>query len=371
MKFIATTGYNMEGALSRELKQLGYKADIQTSRAVIDGDLSDGAYLNLMLRTAGSVKLVVSEFNARTYDELFDKIKKIDWQDYIERGANLKVVARAVNGVLFSLRDIQSVTQKAVYVRLMEKYNVNRITGAVKYTIDVHIHKARVTVSINTSGQPLHMRGYRVLNPEAALRETLAAALVIYSSWQGDWKLYDPMCGSGTICVEAAMLARNMAPGINRTFAGEGFPWWDKKIWAAARQRCMDGVITDSPEIIGSDIDKKTLSMAKTHARKAGVQDYIRFFNKDVRSLKITDPDGHIISNPPYGIRLGDEKQMPLFYGSVFKVLPPHWSWHILSARDDVERLAGRKADKKRRLFNGRIECRYYEFFKRKADLLE
>ena len=367
MKFIATTGYNMEGALSRELKQLGYKADIQTSRAVIEGDLADGAYLNLMLRTAGSVKLVISEFNARSYDELFDKIKGIHWQDYIERGANLKVVARAAKGVLYSLRDIQSVTQKAVYVKLMDRYNVHRISGPVKYTIDVHIHKARVTVSINTSGRPLHMRGYRVLNPEAALRETLAAALVIYSSWKGDWKLYDPMCGSGTICVEAAMAARNMAPGINRTFAGEGFPWWDKKIWDSVRQRCKDGVREQSAEIIGSDINKKALSMAKTHARKAGVQSGIKFFDKDARTLKITDPKGHIICNPPYGIRLGDEKQMPMFYGSVFKVLPPDWSWHILSARDDVENLAGRRADKKRRLYNGRIECCYYEFFKKRG----
>jgi len=368
MKFIATTGYGMDGALSRELKKLGYKAEIQTSRAIIDGSLEDGAYLNLMLRTAGSVKLVVGEFSARSYDELFDKIKKIDWQDYIERGANLKVNARAVKGVLYSLRDLQSITQKAVCTKLMDKYNVHRIVGAVKYAIDVHVHKAKVTVSINTSGKPLHMRGYRVLNPEAAIRETLAAALVIYSSWQGDWKLYDPMCGSGTICVEAAMFARNMAPGMNRTFAGEGFPWWDDKIWKLARQKCLDEQLPEKKaEIIGSDIDTRVLSMAKTHARKAGVQNDIKLFNKDVRKLQINDAKGHIICNPPYGIRLGDEKQMPLFYGSFFKALPTQWSWHILSAREDVENLARRKADKKRILYNGNLECRYYEFFGKKG----
>ncbi len=368
MKFIATTGFGMDGALSRELKTLGYKAQIQTSRAIIEGDLSDGAYLNLMLRTAGSVKLIVGEFNARTYDELFDNIQKISWQDYIERGANLKVNARAVNGVLYSLRDIQSITQKAVSVKLEDVYKVRRITGAVKYEIEVHVHKARVTVSINTSGRPLHIRGYRVLNPDAALRETLAAALVIYSSWKGDWKLYDPMCGSGTICVEAAMFARNMAPGINRSFAAESFPWWGDKVWEDARQKCIDEQISSGTlDIIGSDIDKKVLSMANTHARKAGVQDDIKFFEKDVRNLKILDEKGHIISNPPYGIRLGDEKEMPAFYESFFKALPLHWSWHILSARDDVERLAKRKADKKRRLFNGSLECNYFEFFKKKG----
>ena len=247
MKFIATTGFGMDGALSRELKILGYKAQIETSRAMIEGDLNDGAYLNLMLRTAGSVKLVIGEFSARTYDELFGNIEKIPWQDYIERGADIKINARAVNGVLYSLRDIQSITQKAVYVKLENIYKVRRITGAVKYEIDVHVHKAQVSVSINTSGSPLHIRGYRVLNPEAALRETLAAALVIYSSWKGDWKLYDPMCGSGTICVEAAMFARNMAPGINRNFAAESFPWWDKKIWQQARKKCLDEQL---PEIV-------------------------------------------------------------------------------------------------------------------------
>ena len=367
MKFIATTGFGMDGALSRELKHLGYKADIQTSMATIEGDLSDGAYLNLMLRTAGSVKMVIAEFNAKSYDELFDRVKNIPWQDYIERGANLKVTARAVKGVLYSLRDIQSITQKAVYVKLMDKYNVNRVVGEVKYVVDVHIHKQHVTVSINTSGKPLHMRGYRVLNPEAALRETLAAALVIYSTWKGDWKLYDPMCGSGTICVEAAMFAKNMAPGLNRTFAAENFPWWGDKIWKDARQKCLDGVNHEKLEIIGSDIDKRVLSMAQTHARKAGVNDDIKFFNKDVRKLKITDTNGHIISNPPYGIRLGDDKEMPLFYRSFFEALPLHWSWHILSAREDVEGLAGRKADNKRKLYNGRLECHYFEFYKKKG----
>ncbi len=368
MKFIATTGYNMEGALSRELKSLGYKAEVQTSRAIIEGDLNDGAYLNLMLRTAGSVKLIVGEFNARSYDDLFDKIKKIQWQDYIEHGANLKVNARAVKGVLYSLRDIQSITQKAVCVRLEQAYKVRRITGPVKYSVDVHVHKAKVTVSINTSGRPLHMRGYRVLNPEAALRETLAAALVIYSTWKGDWKLYDPMCGSGTICVEAAMFAKNMAPGINRTFAAESFPWWDQKIWKTVRQRCIDEQKNDiNLDIIGSDIDRKVLSMANTHARKAGVENDIKFFNKDVRKLKIVDPHGHIVSNPPYGVRLGNDKEMPSFYKSFFKALPEQWSWHILSARDDVEYLAGRKANKKRMLYNGSLECNYFEFYKKKG----
>lgn len=368
MKFIATTGFGMDGALSRELKQLGYKANIQTTRAIIEGDLSDGAYLNLMLRTAGSVRLIVGEFNAKSYDELFDNIKNIAWQDYIERGANIKINARTVNGILYSPRDLQSITQKAIYVKLQDEYDVRRISGPIKYAIDVHVHKAHVTVSIDTSGRPLHMRGYRVLNPEAALRETLAAALVIYSSWKGDWKLYDPMCGSGTICVEAAMFAKNIAPGLKRTFAGESFPWWDDKIWKNARQRCIDEQKNDLKlEIIGSDIDKRVLSMAQTHARKAGVGDDIKLFHKDVRNLKITEDKGHIISNPPYGIRLGDDEDMPAFYESFFEALPRNWSWHILSAREGVESLARRRADKKRRLYNGNLECHYYEFFRKKG----
>ena len=369
MKFIATTGFGMDGALSRELKTLGLKAEVQTTRAIIEGDLKDAAYANLMLRTAGSVRLIVGEFDAESYDELFENVKNIQWQDYIEEGANLKVNARTVKAKLYSVSDVQSITQKAIYTKLSEKYKVKVITGAIKYSIAVHIHNSHVTVSIDTSGRPLHMRGYRVLNPTAALRETLAAALVIYSSWRGDWKMYDPMCGSGTICVEASMFARNMPPGGKRSFAAESFPWWDEKIWQDARQRCIDETKPEgSVEILGSDKDRRVLRMAETHARRAGVYGDIKFFEKDATKLAITDPHGHIISNPPYGVRLGDESRMPALYEDFFDALPQSWSWHIISSRDDVEHLAHRKADKKRRLFNGRLECRYYEFFRRRVN---
>ncbi len=369
MKFIATTGFGMDGALSRELKMLGLKAEVQTTRAIIEGTLEDAAYANLMLRTAGSVRLIVGEFKAETYDELFDSVKNIPWQDYIEKGANLKVNARTVNAKLYSLSDVQSITQKAIYTKLGEKYKIKTITGAVKYSIAVHIHNLHVTVSIDTSGRPLHMRGYRVLNPTAALRETLAAALVIYSTWKGDWKLYDPMCGSGTICIEAAMFARNMPPGGNRSFAAESFPWWDEKIWSDARKRCIDETKPEGElSILGSDKDRRVLRMAETHARRAGVYGDIKFFEKDATKLDIVDSNGHIISNPPYGVRMGDENRMPTLYKEFFEALPQHWSWHIISSREDVEELASRRANKKRRLFNGRLECRYYEFYKKRAN---
>lgn len=369
MKFIATTGFGMDGALSRELKNLGYKADVQTTRAIFEGDLKDAAYANLMLRTAGCVRLVVGEFEAESYNQLFDNIKEIPWQDYIEKGANLKVNARHVNGVLYSVPDIQSITQKAIYTKLGKIYNSKVITGAIKYSIEVHVHKKRVMVSIDTSGRPLHMRGYRVLNPTAALRETLAAALVIYSSWQGDWKLYDPMCGSGTICVEAAMFARNMPPGGNRSFAAENFPWWDQSIWSEVRQKCKDETKPEGElEILGSDKDRRVLRMAETHARRAGVFKDIKFFEKDATKINITDPHGHIICNPPYGIRLGDSERMPQLYRDFFEALPQSWSWHIISSRDDVENCAYRKASKKRKMYNGKLACRYYEFFRRKVD---
>lgn len=368
MKFIATTGFGMDGALSRELKTLGIKAQMQTTRAIFEGDLKDASYANLMLRTAGSVKLIADEFKAESYDELFDNIVNIPWHDYIEKGANLKVKARAVKGKLYSVSDIQSIAQKAIYTKLAKKYNTKIITGAIKYSIEVHIHKSHVVVSIDTSGRPLHIRGYRVLNPTAALRETLAAALVIYSSWKGDWKLYDPMCGSGTICIEACMFARNMPPGGSRSFASENFPWWDEKIWRDARQRCMDETKKDIKiEILGSDKDKRVLRMAQTHARRAGVYDDIKFFEKDAVELDIKDPHGHIICNPPYGVRMGDASRLPALYKDFFKALPESWSWHILSAREDVEMLAKRKADKKRKLYNGKLECRYYEFYRRKG----
>ena len=297
MKFIATTAYGLEGALSREMKALDFKhIEVDTSRVTFEGDLADGCRANLMLRSAGRVRIEVGSIKAETFDELHDGVYAMPWEDFVERGFTVTVTARSVRSKLHAEPSIQSVAHKAICRRLCEKYKVSKLVGKSKYAIEVHLYKDRAVLSLDTSGQPLHMRGYRVLNPEAALRETLAGALVTFSGWRYDWPMVDPFCGSGTICVEAAMAARNMPPGGNREFIGEKFRWWDKAIWEQQREKALDEINWEPlPPIRGFDNDPKVLSMAKTHARKASVSEDITWAEADATTMQLEEERGHIL----------------------------------------------------------------------------
>ena len=369
MKFIATTGYSLEGVLNRELKALDMNVlDVATSRVMFEGDHIDGCRASIMLRSAGRVLLQVGSFTAMTFDELFDGTYSIQWERIVEEGVSVKVVARSVNSALFSQRTIQSIVQKSIFKRICDKRRTRFVQGQPKYHVDVLIHKNIVSISIDLVGQPLHMRGYRVLNSDAALRETLAASLVLLSGWKFDRPLHDPFCGSGTILAEAALLARNIGPGINRKFLYQTIPWWPKAACEKAYEQCKDEEFRDKlPPITGADIDERVLSMAKTHIKKAKVAGDISLRVEKVKDMELVGERGHIITNPPYGERLSSKELLYTMYSEFAQAYKPKpgYSCHIITTYEKTQPIFGRTADKKRKLYNGNIQAIYYQFFGR------
>ena len=266
--WIATAGYGLEGVLAREIRALGYETtDVQTSRVTFAGGPEAGVRANLWLRTAGRVRLCVGAFEARDFDQLFDGVRQIRWEDYLPRDAAFPVGCRLVSSQIKSPPDTQAIVKKAVAERLGSVYHLGRLPeSGGERPIEAHIYRDRVTLSIDTSGAPLHRRGYRVLNADAALRETLAAALVLLSRWRPEAPFSDPFCGSGTLCVEAALIGHGIAPGIGRTFGAEDWPILPAALWRQAREEARDSVSASVLSIEGADIDAAALSMAQTHA---------------------------------------------------------------------------------------------------------
>lgn len=367
MKFIATTGYSLEGVLNRELKALDIEVlDVATSRVRFKGSHTDGCRACIMLRSAGRILLEVANFEALTFDELFDSTYAVQWERIVEEGTTVSVVSRSINSALFSQRTIQSIVQKAVFKRICDKRKVRFVQGEPKYHIDVYIHKNVVSISIDLVGKPLHRRGYRVLNSDAALRETLAASLVLLSGWRYDRPFHDPFCGSGTILVEAALLARNIGPGINRKFHAQDIPWWPKASWEKAIEQSKDEEFRgELPPITGGDINAKVLNMARTHIKKANVANDISVRLEDVKDMQLNKERGHIITNPPYGERLSSKEELFRMYtdfGDAYKK-KPGYSCHVITSYEQIQSLFGRRADKKRKLYNGNLQAVYYQFF--------
>jgi len=365
LSFLATSAYGLEGVLAKEIRDLGYETgDIQTSRVEFYGDEAALARANLFLRTAGRVRLIAGTFRAVTFDELYERTRAVAWEDLLPRDAAVPVTARCVSSALMSLSDCQRIVKKAIADRLCGVYGLSRLPeSGSEYPIELHIFQDEATLSLDTSGEPLHRRGYRRLNGPAAIRETLAAAMVDLSHWDGRRALADPFCGTGTIVIEAAMKERHIAPGSRRTFGAEAWGLISEDVWRTARQEAHD---LEEPrralEIIGSDIDENAISMARYHARAAGVPD-LRFVQKDVKDFTSPYAYGHIITNPPYGKRMSHEDtQVFRSLGAVWKKLP-HWSAHVICAYPEFERAFGAKASGRRVLFNGQIACRYYQFY--------
>ncbi|MBN2880230.1 MAG: class I SAM-dependent RNA methyltransferase [Clostridia bacterium] len=367
MKFIATTGYSLEGVLNRELKSLGMNVlDVSTSRVMFEGDHEDGCRASLMLRSAGRILLQVASFEAMNFDELFDGTYSVQWERIIEEGVSATVVARSVNSSLFSQKTIQSIVQKAVFKRICDKRRIRYVNGEPKYHIDVLIHKNIVSISIDLVGAPLHKRGYRVLNPEAALRETLAASLVLLSGWKFDRPLHDPFCGSGTILIEAALLARNIGPGMNRKFFYQDIPWWPNASCKTAKERCKDEEYRgELPPITGGDIDERALLMAVTHIKKAKVAGDVQVRTEKAKNMQLVGDRGHIITNPPYGERMANKDMLHTMYSEFAQACRryPGYSCHIITSYEQTQPIFGRKADKKRKLYNSNLETIYYQFF--------
>ena len=358
----------MEAVLKREILSLGLEiVQVEDGKVTFKGDESAFARANIFLRTTERILLKVGSFKATTFDELFEGTKALPWEQYVPKDGRFWVTkANSVRSALFSPSDIQSIMKKAMVERLKAKYEIDWFseTGA-DYAVRVSILKDEVTVGLDTSGESLHKRGYRKLTSKAPITETLAAAIILHTPWKADRLLVDPFCGSGTFPIEAALIGMNIAPGIKREFAAEKFSFLDKKIWENARTEAKDMIRHDVElNIQGYDIDSEIIQAAMQNAKLAGVADKIHLQAKDVRDLSSSKQYGFIITNPPYGERMEEKKDMPKLYETIGKTFNKlgTWSYYIITGYEDAEKYIGRKADKNRKIYNGMLKSYLYEF---------
>lgn len=370
LNFIATTTFGLESVVKKEAQNLGFEnINVEDGIVSFTGDFTVLAKANLWLRSADRVLLVIGKFKATTFDELFEGTKALNWGDFITRDANFIVSGKSIKSKLSSVPACQKITEKAIVEKLKTKYkDVTHFskTGA-KYKIQVALLKDVVTLTLDTSGEALHKRGYREKHLDAPLKETLAAALINLSYWRSDKVLLDPMCGSGTIPIEAAMIGRNIAPGLSRKFASEEWEFIPKNIWAEARKDAYSKINLDTKlNILASDISQRAIDIAKENAEIAGVEDCIKFEQKPLNNVGIKNINyGVCICNPPYAERLGILKEVEDLYIHLGKIFSTNktWSSYILTSCEDFEKLYGKKANKKRKLFNGNVKVDYYQFF--------
>ena len=368
-ELIAPCHFGLEAVLKREIIDLRYEiVKVEDGRVTFRGDETAVCRANIFLRTAERIMLKVGSFKAQTFDELFEGVKAIEWENYIPVDGKFWVKkASSVKSRLFSLSDIQSITKKAMVDRLKSKYKISWFEeSGDEYPVRVFILKDEVTVAFDTSGEHLHKRGYRILTSKAPITEDLAAALIKLTPWKADRILVDPFCGSGTFLIEAAMMAANIAPGMNRSFTAEN--WKDlvpKKAWYEAVDEANDLVNYDvKTDIQGYDIDADIVACARENARNAGVDHLIHFQQRDVGLLSHPKKYGFIITNPPYGERLEDRKDLPALYrkfGDAAQKLSD-WSVYIISAYEQTEKAFGKKASKKRKIYNGMLKTEFYQF---------
>ncbi|KMY32940.1 class I SAM-dependent RNA methyltransferase [Lysinibacillus xylanilyticus] len=371
-KLVATSAMGLESIVAQEVQALGYETTVDNGKVYFEGDETAIARTNLWLRVADRVKIVVGQFPAKSFEQLFESVKALPWEKYLPVDAAFPVSGKSVKSKLFSVPDCQAITKKAIVERMKQHYKRLGFldeSGAT-YKIEVSILKDVATLTIDTSGAGLHKRGYRQVQGEAPLKETLAAALVQISKWNPNRPFVDPFCGSGTIALEAAMFGQNIAPGYNREFISEDWPWMKAKIWDAARDEADSLANYDQPlEIIGSDIDHRMVSIAQENALEAGFGDMITFKQMQARDFTTLLTDGVMIGNPPYGERIGDIEVVEQVIRDLGKVMKnyPTWSVYMLSSMKNFEELYGRQTTKKRKLFNGFIETNYYQFWGQKS----
>ncbi|WP_281886003.1 class I SAM-dependent RNA methyltransferase [Paenibacillus sp. YYML68] len=368
IKLIATSPMGLEAVVAREVRELGYEdVQVENGRITFIGDLAAICRANLWLRTSDRVLIQMAQFEARTFDELFEGVKALPWSDWIPEDGEFPVEGRSHKSQLSSVPACQGIVKKAVVEKLKQQYGTEWFeeTGG-RYVIEVSLLNDIATITLDTTGPGLHKRGYRKLVTEAPLKETMAAALVLLSRWEPERPLYDPFCGSGTIPIEAAMIGWNLAPGLRRTFNSSSWPIIPEELWEQAREEAFDLVKDDIPlQIGGSDIDPEAIEVALAAAKSAGLAKELTFKTLPVHKAMPAGEYGCLITNPPYGERIGDPKeveralrQLGLTYAHM-----PTWSAFVFSPSKDLEHYMARKADKKRKLFNGRIECNLNQFF--------
>ncbi len=368
IQLIATSTFGIEAVVGRELTKLGYQDQyVENGRVSFWGDEEAICRTNLWLRSADRVLIRMGEFNALSFEELFERTKALPWDEWIPEDAEFPVDGKSVDSKLSSVPDCQAIVKKAIVEKLKLKYRRQWFeeTGPL-YRIEVGLLKDVATLTLDTTGAGLHKRGYRKLASGAPLKETLAAAMLMISRWNPDRTLIDPFCGSGTIPIEAALIGRNIAPGINREFSAEGWHNVPERLWAKAREEARDSVRRDRElRIQGSDIDDEVMSLARYHSKQAGVEADIHLQRMPAADIASRQKYGFVICNPPYGERMGELKEVEELYrqmGGVFKSFDT-WSFYVLTSHPRFEALLGRRADKKRKLYNGRIMCNYYQFF--------
>lgn len=363
---IATTTFGIEAITGKELKKLGYEdLTVEDGKVMFSGDEMDIAIANTWLRTAERILIKVASFKAESFEELFQGTKKVPWGDIIPINGNMHVVGKSIKSKLFSVPDCQSIVKKAVVESMKLKYKKDWFTeDGPEYKIEVALLKDIVTLTIDTTGPGLHKRGYRENSGGAPLKETLAAALVLISKWEPSKSLADVCCGSGTILIEAAMIGKNIAPGLNRTFICEEWPGADKEMWQQVRDGARKAINKEDFRLLGSDIDTWVLKTATDNAIKAGVNEYIAFQKLPMNEFSSKQKFGYIISNPPYGERIGEEKDVDQIcrdFGKIHSQLNC-WSVFVITPHKDFEKLFGQKSNKNRKLYNGRIQCYYYQY---------
>ena len=368
-ELIAPCHFGLEAVLKKEILDLGYEISlVEDGRVTFIGDDEAICRANVFLRTAERVLLKAGSFKAETFEELFQGTRNIPWEDFIPEDGKFWVAkASSIKSKLFSPSDIQSIMKKAMVERLKNRYGVTWFPeNGASYPLRVFLYKDMVTVGIDTSGESLHKRGYRTLTSKAPITETLAAALILLTPWNRDRILVDPFCGSGTFPIEAAMMAANMAPGMNRSFLAE--EWRNvikRKCWYEAMDEAGDLVEEDvQVDIQGYDVDGDIVKAARTNAQSAGVDHMIHFQQRPVSALSHPKKYGFIISNPPYGERIEEKENLPALYreiGERFAALDA-WSMYMITAYEDAERYIGRKADKNRKIYNGMMRTYFYQF---------
>ncbi len=368
-ELIAPCHFGLEAVLKKEIYELGYEiTKVEDGRVTFEGDAEAICRANIFLRTAERILLKTGQFHAETFEELFQGIKKIPWEEYIPEDGKFWVTkASSIKSKLFSPSDIQSIVKKAMVERMKQRYRKAWFEeNGDSYPLRLFLMKDEVTVAIDTSGESLHKRGYRTLASKAPITETLAAALILLTPWRQDRILVDPFCGSGTFPIEAAMMAANIAPGMNRSFTAESWTTLiDKKLWYEAVEEAGDLVNTDiSVDIQGYDIDGEIVKAARDNARRAGVDHLIHFQQRSVSQLNHPKKYGFLITNPPYGERLEEREALPRLYGEIGEALKrlDSWSAYVITSYEAAERDIGRKAEKNRKIYNGMLKTYFYQF---------
>ena len=358
--------FGLEGLAGDELRRLDIEnVRVENGRVLFSGDETAMAKANICLRTGERVLLTLADFKATTFEELFQGVYKSNLEDFIPKDGNFPVKGHCLNSQLMSVPDCQAIIKKAASKRLGEKYGVSWLpeTG-IKFQLHFTILNDQVTLSLDTSGQGLHKRGYRAIGNDAPLHETLAAGMIQLTRYRGREFFWDPFCGSGTIPIEAALIAKNRAPGLNRHFVAETYPWMPKEIWEQVKTEAKDKEFHGNYQILGSDSDPSCVSLAMANARKAGVADCIKFKDGDATKMDLPAQSGIMVCNPPYGERMMEQQSAQRLYSALgrhFK-FANEWKKFVITSEPEFEHYFGKRADKKRKFYNGKIKCDYYMF---------